>query len=113
MGLFPIARVFTDSPTVTLMLPKELTNQRIHPTFHVSLIRPHVANNDALFPNRDVSWAFQLEDSVGGEWHVDEIIDHHHSGQAGWEFRVLLRIQLWYATVGWKTKSLISQVSFT
>jgi len=35
-----------------LELPLELINQWIHNRFHVSLLRPHCPNDNALFPNR-------------------------------------------------------------
>jgi hypothetical protein len=82
-------KVSKDSLNVTLDLPSDMKRHRIHPTFHIKLICPHQASDANLFPNRSLNWAFNIDDGVDGEWHVDEIIDHRFSEETGWEFRVL------------------------
>jgi hypothetical protein len=89
IGPFKILRVFHDSPNITLELPQYLRNRRIHPMFHIKLIRPYIANDDSLFPNRSIDWARRFEEPVEGEWHVDEILDHKYSPRSGYQFRVL------------------------
>jgi hypothetical protein len=89
IGPFKILRIWDDSPNVMLELPKYLRDRRIHPTFHIKLLRPYIKSDDSLFPNRDLDWASRFEETVEGEWHVDEILDHRFSRTRGWEFRVL------------------------
>src|ERR1700742_4885253 len=52
VGPYKILKTFHDSSTYELELPPELMKRGIHPKFHVSLLRPHVANDVELFPNR-------------------------------------------------------------
>ena len=49
--LFPnkVTEAHTTASTVTLELPPELIARRVHPTFHMSLLRAHVPNDDARF----------------------------------------------------------------
>jgi hypothetical protein len=54
IGPYKIVKAHNDTSTVKLELPVELESRRISPTFHSSLIRPHIGNNDELFPKRDV-----------------------------------------------------------
>ena len=49
IGLYRIVETHTAASTVTLNLPPELTAWRVHPTFHVSLIRAHVPNDNGRF----------------------------------------------------------------
>ncbi|KZP17241.1 hypothetical protein FIBSPDRAFT_747368, partial [Athelia psychrophila] len=55
--------------------------RRIHPTFHISRLRPHYGNNDALFPRREVKTFYDFGDNDEGEWVVDEIIAHQWKGR--------------------------------
>ncbi|EJD45955.1 hypothetical protein AURDEDRAFT_30099, partial [Auricularia subglabra TFB-10046 SS5] len=48
----------------TLELPHELTKRKLHPTFHVSLLREHVASDDAKFPEREISSVLSLGDET-------------------------------------------------
>lgn len=89
IGPFTIKEVKDNSLNVTLDLPPDLIRRRIHPTFHISLIRPHKNSDDNLFPNRSINWALELQDGANGQWVVREIIDHRHSRSKGFEFRVL------------------------
>jgi len=59
----------------------ELVKQWIHNRFHVSLLRPHNPNNDALFPNRKKAqlYNFGMPDKM--EWYINEIISHHWKGR--------------------------------
>ncbi|EJD37931.1 hypothetical protein AURDEDRAFT_35540, partial [Auricularia subglabra TFB-10046 SS5] len=62
--------------TYRLELPDELRNRRVHDRFHVSLLKPHIAHEDARFPNRDVRYFYDLGNYVEGETVVEDLIDH-------------------------------------
>ena len=61
---------------VTLELPPELTAQWVHPTFHVSLLRAHVPNNNARFPHHDMKAYYDFGAADEPEWFVDDILAH-------------------------------------
>ena len=46
IGPYKVVEAHIAASTVKLELPPELTAQWVHPTFHVSLVRAHVPNND-------------------------------------------------------------------
>ena len=46
IGPYKVVEAHTATLTVTLELPPELVSRRVHPTFHVSLIWAHVANDN-------------------------------------------------------------------
>ena len=73
---------------VTLELPPELIAQRVHPTFHASLLRAHVPNDDARFPRHDTKsyYDFRAADKPG--WFIDEILAHHWVDPMGLELQV-------------------------
>ncbi|KNZ76662.1 hypothetical protein J132_09195 [Termitomyces sp. J132] len=52
VGSYKILKAYTETSNYQLELPIALQEQRIHPKFHVSLLHPYKASNDALFPNR-------------------------------------------------------------
>jgi hypothetical protein len=88
IGPYAIIDVHNKTSNVTLELPPELTKRRITPTFHSSLIRPHVANNDELFPRRDVHAHYDFGENDEPEWFVDEIIAHQWKGNNDLELQV-------------------------
>ncbi|KAF9464046.1 hypothetical protein BDZ94DRAFT_1308298 [Collybia nuda] len=59
-----------------LKLPSALMERRINPTFHVSLLRPYHASNDALFPDRVQPEPYDFGAPDGQEWFVDELQGH-------------------------------------
>ncbi|KIJ29681.1 hypothetical protein M422DRAFT_104947, partial [Sphaerobolus stellatus SS14] len=63
-----------ESSNVVLELPDELKARKIHLTFHNSLIRPHVPNNDSRFPNREAKAFYDFGNDDKQEWFVEEII---------------------------------------
>ena len=76
IGPYTVKEAHNAASTVTLELPPELTKRRILPTFHASLIRQHVANNDDLFPHRDITSFYNFGAEGDQEWLIDEIIAH-------------------------------------
>jgi hypothetical protein len=76
IGPYKIIDAQVDVDTVLLDLPHELVKRRIHPKFHVGLIRPHCANDDENFPRRDASTFYDMGIDDEQEWLVDEILSH-------------------------------------
>lgn len=66
----------------TLDLPNELKARRIHPTFHISRLRPFNKNDDTLFPKREVRAFYDFGDAEDNEWLVDEILAHSWNGNS-------------------------------
>ena len=64
-----------------LELMMELIKRQIHKRFHVSLLRPHSPNDDALFPNRRKAQPYDFSTPNEAEWYVNEIIGHHWTGR--------------------------------
>ena len=61
-------------------LPESLRKRRIHPQFHVNLLRRHEPNDDDRFPHRDVKSYYDFGDDEKEEWLVDEIKGHRWIG---------------------------------
>ncbi|KIJ55431.1 hypothetical protein M422DRAFT_99359, partial [Sphaerobolus stellatus SS14] len=76
-----------ESSNVVLELLDELKARKIHVTFHNSLIRPYVPNNDAQLPNREAKAFYDFGKDDEQEWFVEEIIGHEWSND-GLQFRV-------------------------
>lgn len=80
IGPYKVIKAKADTSTYTLDLPPALKQRRIHPTFHVSLLRPYYASSDALFPNRMTPEPYDFGASAEQEWFVDDIIGHRRTG---------------------------------
>jgi len=59
-----------------LELPIVLQEQQIHLMFHVLLLRPYQALNDAMFPDRVQPEPYDFGAPDGSEWFVDDILGH-------------------------------------
>ena len=70
IGPFKIAQTQPETSNYTLKLPAALQMQGIIPTFHVSLIQPYHASNDALFPNRLYLDPYNFGAPKDQEWFV-------------------------------------------
>ena len=87
LGPFPITKVLKEGATYQLGLSDELIKRGVNRSFHASLLRPHVPNDDRRFPGR-------LPIQIPGfgerpeEWIVDRIMAHHGKGM-GSEFLIL------------------------
>jgi hypothetical protein len=88
IGPYKIVEVHDNTSTVKLELPVELESRWISPTFHSSLIRPHIGNNDELFPKRGVKSHYDCGEVNDQEWFVDEIITHRWVDDKDLEFQV-------------------------
>ena len=86
LGPFAIAEVLKEGATYQLDLSEELLKRGINRSFHASLLKPHVPNDDHRFPGR-------LPSQIPGfgrqpdEWVVDSIIDHQGKGISS-EFKI-------------------------
>ena len=87
LGPFAISKVLKDGATYQLELSDELLKRGINRSFHASLLKPHVPNDDRRFPGR-------LPSQIPGfgekpeEWIVESIISHHGKGIRS-EFEIL------------------------
>ena len=81
IGPYKVLEARPKTSTYTLELPTPLQERRIHPTFHVSLLKPHIPSSDSAFPNRlqPEPYDFGLDDEH--EWFVDEILGHRWKGK--------------------------------
>ena len=53
IGPYKILKAMNELSNVMLELPQEFKDRKINLTFHTSLVRPYIKNNDILFPKRD------------------------------------------------------------
>ena len=88
IGLYRIVETHTAASTVTLNLPPKLTAQRVHPTFHVSLIQAHIPNDDGRFPHQDTKLYYDFGSADEPEWFVDEILGHQWVSQTDLELQI-------------------------
>ena len=79
LGPFAITAVLKEGATYQLDLSDELLKQGINRSFHASLLKPHVPNDDRRFPGR-------LPSQIPGfgekpeEWIIEAITAHHGKG---------------------------------
>lgn len=66
----------------TLDLPEELVARNIHPNFHISVLKPHISNDNKRFPERDVRVYYDFGQGADVEWEVDEILAHQSDGHS-------------------------------
>ena len=63
-----------------LELPAELVRRRIHPRFHVSLLRPYQLNDNTIFLNRKKAKLYDFSAPDDAEWAVDKMVGHRWKG---------------------------------
>jgi hypothetical protein len=80
VGPYKVLQAFPDSSNYELELPTELQRWHLHQHFHVSLLRPHHVNDDALFPNRHYPDPYNFGAPDNAEWYVEEITAHQWKG---------------------------------
>jgi hypothetical protein len=82
IGPFRVTKALPDSSNYELELSEELKARRIHPRFHVSLLRPFEPNDDTLFPGRESKQFYNFGMPDDDEWLVDEIMGHCFVGKS-------------------------------
>ncbi len=82
IGPYRIINRNVNANTYTLDLPQELRARRVHPVFHSSLLRPCVASDRTLFPNRplELFYDFGVHEDAD-ELVVDSISGHSWIGK--------------------------------
>jgi len=80
-GPYAVVNIFPESSTVTLDLPNQPS---VFPTFHTSLIKPFLPNDNIKFPHRSV------EVNENQEFFIESIIDHKIWGRG---HRYLVKFQ--------------------
>jgi hypothetical protein len=79
LGPFAIMKVLKEGATYQLDLSEELLKRGINRSFHASLLKPHLPNDDRRFPGR-------MPSQIPGfgkrpdEWVVEAIINHQGKG---------------------------------
>jgi hypothetical protein len=76
VGPYKILHAKHETSNYTLELPTALQAHRLHPMFHVSLLRPYHASDDAMFPNRVHPEPYDFGAADDQEWFVEEIVGH-------------------------------------
>lgn len=87
IGPYLVLDAYPDTLTYWIDLSNELKNRNIHDVFHISKLRPYLANDEPLFPGRKEAAAYdfgELDEEMG----VKEIDDHRWKGKK-LEFHVL------------------------
>ena len=79
---FKVTNVFPESSNYELELSEELIAWRIHPKFHISLLRPFKPNDDVIFPSRESKRFYDFGMPDNDEWLVDEIVSHRFVGKS-------------------------------
>ncbi|KAJ8481084.1 hypothetical protein ONZ51_g6252 [Trametes cubensis] len=84
-GPYSVLHAHPDASVYTLDLPNTM---KIFPTFHSSLLKPYIPNDDSLFPSRALARPGPVVTADGiKEWEVDSIVDHRRRGR-GFQFLV-------------------------
>jgi hypothetical protein len=81
LGPYKVTKALPSTSNYELELPPELAKRRVHPRFHISRLKPHHPNDDALFPNRQKSDIYDFGALEDTEWYVDEIVGHRWKGR--------------------------------
>ncbi|KNZ72372.1 hypothetical protein J132_03463, partial [Termitomyces sp. J132] len=76
-----------ETSNYVLELPMALQEQRSHPKFHVLLLQPYKASNNALFLNQVTPEPYNFNAPDNQEWFVDDLLGHHWDGM-NFEFEV-------------------------
>jgi hypothetical protein len=82
IGPYKIIASDREWSSYTLELPDKLLFRHIHHTFHASLLRPAVPNDDTKFPNQEAMFFYDFGNDPNREWLVDSIVDHEFRGNS-------------------------------
>ena len=79
---YKVSKAIPMTSNYKLALPPELTKRRVHPRFHIGLLRPHYPNDDVLFPNRKRAEPYNFGTPEDVEWFVNKIVSHRWKGKS-------------------------------
>ena len=82
IGPYKVLRANPGTSDYTLDLPDTLRRRRIHPTFHITRLRPFEPNDETLFPGRNAHVFYDFGLDADEEFEVDEIIAHRWVGRS-------------------------------
>ncbi|KAG6894681.1 hypothetical protein C0992_005138 [Termitomyces sp. T32_za158] len=88
VGLYKVLEAELSMSNYVLELPTALQARQIVPKFHVLLLQPYVANNNALFPNRATPEPYDFGTAGDQERFVDDLIGHWWTQLGNLEFEV-------------------------
>lgn len=84
-GPYTVLHAYPETSVYTLDLPNTM---KIFPTFHASLLKRFIPNDDAMYPSRAHPRPGPVVTPDGvEEWEVEDIIDHRKRG-CGYQFLV-------------------------
>jgi hypothetical protein len=104
IGPYTIIHSNIKTSNYTLDLPPELSRRHIHPTFHVSRLRPHQPNYDKLFPKREASSYYDFGTDPDAEWVVEEITAHD------WAPNLVFKVKWSYGDATWEPLSGVNEL---
>lgn len=81
IGPYRVAIVHPKSSAYTVELPPDLAVQQLHPTFHVSKLCPHKANDADHFPGWDTQFFYDFGAPHENKWLISKIIGHRWADQ--------------------------------
>jgi hypothetical protein len=84
-GPYLVTDMHNDASTVTIDIPAA---PNVFPTFHSSLVKPFLQNDDSKFPSHTLEKPGPIEVDGHDELFVERIIDHKKVGRG---FRYLVR----------------------
>ena len=76
VGPFKVLDAQPNTSNYKIELPTQLRARNLHDRFHRSRLRPHLANDDALFPHREAHMFYDFGTPDDQEWLVEEILAH-------------------------------------
>ena len=80
IGPYKVTNSHPEESRYTLELPDELKARRIHPSFHITRLRPFEKNDDTIFPKCEVRTYYDFRDAKDEEWLVDNVLAHRWKG---------------------------------
>ncbi|QRW13905.1 Transposon Ty3-I Gag-Pol polyprotein [Ceratobasidium sp. AG-Ba] len=88
IGPHKIESEITKGTTYKIELPSALKARGIRPTFHASLLRPHIPNDDRRFPGRLTEQVIVGIEDESREWMVECVVEHAGRGREA-KFKLL------------------------
>lgn len=104
MGPVNISEELVKGTTYRVNLPQELLRRGIRPSFHASLLKPYIPDEDRRFPRHDYGRFISLEGNKD-EWTVERITNHRGRGR-----RATFEVQWHGGEVTWEPYRAISHL---